>query len=267
MTVGWKAAMRGIVPKSLQVPMKFWLDRVRGYMEPEMVLLPHVVKPGFRVVDVGGNRGVYAYQFWRLGAVVEVFEPNPACLSVLAAWARGRQRVVLHAVGLSDHAGAAQLHIPVDAAGVEHDASGSLEGHDFGRAREEVISVSTLDAFAVADVQFIKIDVEGHESRVIAGAQRTLAASRPALLVEIEQRHCANPIGEVFESIRLLGYHGYYFSNGRLVPIDDFDVQRHQALGQFGQKRGMYINNFLFLHGSRIAAGEYSGLGRFGLAQ
>jgi hypothetical protein len=150
---------------------------------------------------------------------------------------------------------------------VEHDASASLEQHDFGRERAQSIVLSTLDAFGFSDIRFIKIDVEGHESRVIDGARKTLASSRPALLVEIEQRHCAGPIGDVFDRILAQGYEGYFLEKGRLLPIASFDVDQHQPTGQLGQKDGSYINNFLFLHASRRAAGEYPGLAAFGLSQ
>ena len=267
MTTGMKAILRDALPKSAQVPLKFWLDRARGYLEPEMILLPFLVKAGCRVVDVGGNRGVYAYRLWRMGAVVEVFEPNPVCLSVLEVWADGRERVRLHACGLSDEPGAAELHIPIDATGVEHDASGSLERHDFGAERVQSIAMATLDGFQLRDVTFIKIDVEGHEGRVIDGASATLAESRPALLVEIEQRHCALPIGEVFNRILAHGYVGYFLVHGRLQTIESFELGRHQDPRELGKKSGSYINNFLFLSGSRLAAGEYASLEAMGLSK
>lgn len=267
MMSGLKRAAKALLPIGLQVPVKYWSDQFRGFAEPEMALLPVLVSAGCRVVDVGGNRGVYSYRLWKLGAKVDVFEPNPVCLAVLGAWSRGKPRVTLHPCGLSDGIGSAELHIPVDDAGVEHDASASLEHHEFGQERAHAVSIATLDSFRLKEVSFIKIDVEGHEYRVIEGARETLAASRPALLVEIEQRHCAGPISDVFARILAHGYEGYFFEQGRLRPIASFNVDHHQQTGQLGQKDGSYINNFLFLHGSRRAAGEYPGLAAFGLSQ
>ena len=186
MAIGLKALLRDLVPKSAQVPIKFWLDRVRGYLEPEMAMLDHLVRPGDHVIDVGGNRGIYAFKLWKLGAVVEIFEPNPTCLAVLDAWTRGRPRVALHPVALSDRTGSASLHIPIDDAGVEHDASASVEHDGFARTRDQPVALKTLDSYAFKNIALIKIDVEGHESSVIAGSLKTLSESRPALLVEIE---------------------------------------------------------------------------------
>lgn len=252
-----KAIIRDILPRAAQVPVKYWTGRVRGFHEPEMALLPYLASPGHRVIDVGANRGTYSYKLWKLGALVEMFEPNPMCSRVLAAWSEGRSGVVLHPYGLSDHAGNAELHIPVDSEGVEHDASASIEDHSFKRMRDQIIELHTVDDFKFYDVAFIKIDVEGHEFSVIMGAEKTLARERPALLVEIEQRHCSRQIEDVFAMVLAHGYRGFYMSAGALLPLAEFNAARDQASQNFGRASGRYINNFLFLHETRCASNEY----------
>ncbi|MEG8026090.1 FkbM family methyltransferase [Sphingomonas aurantiaca] len=73
-----------------------------------MSLLPALVSRGDRVIDVGGNRGTYAYRLHALGARVEVFEPNPVCLRVLRDWASHQAAVNVHAVALSASSGTAE---------------------------------------------------------------------------------------------------------------------------------------------------------------
>lgn len=257
---GLKTKARDLLPASCQVPAKYWYGKLSGALEAEMGLLGALVSPHDRVIDVGGNRGVYAYRLWRLGARVEVFEPNPVCLGVLKAWAEGKASVSVHPTALSSGAGEASLHIPVDAAGTEHDASASLENAGFAQSRDERVSLRTLDSFGFEGVSLIKIDVEGHEHSVLEGAAATIAYSKPALLVEIEQRHISRPIGEVFEKIRGFGYRGFFIEDGRLTPLERFDSSRHQALSNFGRSKAAYINNFLFLHRDRLAAGAYGAL-------
>jgi FkbM family methyltransferase len=257
MSNGFKTVVRDLLPVRYQVPAKYWYGVFRGELEEEMKLLRFLVKPQDRVIDVGGNRGVYAYNLWRLGATVEVFEPNPTCLSVLTAWAKGKPTVHLHPVALSSHAGSANLHIPVDKLGVEHDASASIEHTGFERSRDELVSLRTLDSFDFQRVNLIKIDVEGHEYSTIEGATGTIAASRPALLVEIEQRHSSRPIGEVFAKIQGLGYQGFFVEGGRTTALEKFNGSTHQSMANFDGGKGTYINNFLFLHRERIANGEY----------
>lgn len=241
-----------------QVPAKYWYGRLRGTLEEEMKILGSLVGRHDRVIDVGGNRGIYTYQFWRLGTWVEVFEPNPTCLRILMAWAVGKSTVHLHSVALSSSFGHANLRIPIDEFGIEHDASASIENEGFAHARDQLVPLKTLDSYGFEGISLIKIDVEGHEHRVIEGAVSTIASSKPALLVEIEQRHINRPISEVFEKISGLGYRGFFMMSGRLVPLENFEVANHQAMENFGSSKAAYINNFLFLHQDRLASGAYS---------
>lgn len=252
-----RSRLRDLFPERHQVPAKYWYGWARRTLEPEMALLEHIVRPGARVADVGGNRGVYAYHLWRLGCAVDVFEPNPACCRILRAWSHGKPRVQVREVALSSSSGEACLHIPVDAQGVEHDASASLEHGDFSRAREQVVPTATLDSFHYEDVALIKIDVEGHENSVLAGSTVTLAKAKPALLIEIEQRHNKDPIDETFGMLASLGYFGFFLDGGELRNIRTFVAARDQAVSNFGAPGSRYINNFLFLHRDAIDSGRY----------
>ena len=49
------------------------------------------------------------------------------------------------------------------------------------------VKVRTLDSYAIRDVDFIKIDVEGYEPRVLRGAMETIQRDSPAILCEINQ--------------------------------------------------------------------------------
>ena len=255
-----KKLVRDQLPGNWQVPAKYLYGWLCGTLEEEMKILGALVRSGDRVIDVGANRGIYAYQLWRLGAKVEVFEPNPTCLRVLQAWAALKPRVNVHSVALSDHAGSANLHIPIDASGLEHDASASIAHDGFAHTRHQLVSLQTLDSYAFEDVRLIKIDVEGHEYHVIEGAAETLLTSMPALLVEIEQRHCDRSINEVFEKILGFGYQGFFLGCSGLEGLVNFDVHRDQSLVNFENSNGRYINNFIFLHRHRLANGAYAHL-------
>jgi hypothetical protein len=121
----------------------------------------------------------------------------------------------------------------------------------------ETVPVRTLDSFAFEQVSLIKIDVEGHETQVIEGSLSTIARSQPALLVEIEQRHCSVPIDAIFQRISALGYAGYFLHHGQLTGIDRFRLAEHQPLAALGRRDIAYHNNFLFLANSRLATGSY----------
>ena len=225
-----------------------------------MKFIDLIVQNNNRVIDIGGNRGIYAYQLWRRGARVEVFEPNPTCYRVLEVWAADKPNVNVHSVALSNRAGSANLHIPIDGSGVEHDASASIEHSGFAKARDQLVPLRTLDSYQFEGVSLIKIDVEGHEYSVIEGAEKTIVSSRPALLIEIEQRHIDRPIEAVFGKILEFGYQGFFMGILGLIPLEEFDAARHQSMENFGTGKNSYINNFLFLHCAKQNDGEYSAL-------
>lgn len=255
-----KTILRNAIPKRRQVPLKYHYARLRGDLEPELALLPFLVGRGSHAIDVGGNRGTYAYVLWKLGARLDVFEPNPECAAILTAWADGKPDIRVHGVALSSETGRAQLHVPVDEHGVEHDASASIEPAS-GRTRDFDVPLQPLDSFRFDAAALIKIDVEGHESSVLRGAAATLQKSGPALIVEIEQRHNQKPIGEIFALIAGFGYRGFFLHADRLNAIDTFDVSRHQSMEAFASRSHDYCNNFLFLQEEKLAAGRYDGLG------
>lgn len=255
-----KTYVRDLLPLKYQVPAKYMYGRLRGSLEKEMALLPLIVRNHCHALDVGGNRGTYAYRLWRLGAKVEVFEPNSECYNVLTAWAAGKSDVNIHCVALSNRSGNTNLHIPIDEAGNAHDASASIEYAGFANARDELVLLEPLDIYRFDDVGFIKIDVEGHESKVIEGAELTIAKSKPALLIEIEQRHNSTPIDSIFKKMLDYGYQGFFLEVTELVALEKFDLAIHQSMENFGRK-GQYINNFLFLHRDKLINGEYDSLG------
>lgn len=254
---GIKGFFRDLLPPSAQVPLKYYYGRFRNELEPEMALLPLLASRGDRVIDVGGNRGTYAYSLDRLGARVEVFEPNPVCLRVLRPWAKGRRSVTVHAVALSATSGTAELAIPVDGKGIEHDASASIEHGGDADVRLETVPIRTLDSFGIRDAVLIKIDVEGHEQSVVEGALETIAASMPALLIEIEQRHLSRPIEDVFAWVEALGYQGFFQRSGKLESIGVFDPAKDQIIANFNAGTGDYYNNFLFLSADKLATKVY----------
>jgi len=92
------------------------------------------------------------------------------------------------------------------------------------------VSLRRLDDYEFRDVSFIKIDVEGHEQRVIRGATETLERERPVILVEIEQRHLGSvPIITVFRQFEALGYMGGFFWGDGFLSLKEFSVDYHRT--------------------------------------
>ena len=253
-----KVRIRDLLPGRFQVPIKYYFGKICGDHEEEMKLLKKLVRREGRFIDVGANRGVYAYSMVEWCKHIELFEPNPDCAAVLNSFAAARSNLHVFEVALSDSQGEASLRVPIDASGVEHDSSAAISAIVVGRFREYCVRLTTLDSFLFGDVDLIKIDVEGHESCVINGAVKTISSQMPALLIEIEQRHLKYPISDVFRQVQNLGYEGFFLNKTNMLrPLSEFDLAIHQLAANFSSRGAHYINNFVFLHRKRLATGEY----------
>jgi len=217
-----------------------------------------IVRPGDLVVDVGANTGIYAYQLARLvgpRGAVHAIEPDPASVARLEALRRAQPNITVHAVAASDRSGTGTLHVPLFG-GKRLGALASVSLPQ-GRAPDyETVSIrlAPIDQILPASgaVAFIKVDVEGHETSVLRGAQATLRRSLPPLLIEIEQRHQQADIRRTFDDLTALGYKGYAAHARGLRPLDEFDLDRDQLAhitGDFvpGAMPPEYVHDFLFV--------------------
>ncbi len=209
--------------------------------EPELRLLPFLVPPGRIAIDVGANKGIYTLALSALAREVHAFEPNPLMVARLQRGIPANVR--LHHLALSDRAGEATLAVPRTSKGRLGHVGGSLRS-DKAVADTEKFSVRSerLDALNLNDLGFIKIDVEGFEEQVLAGAAGTLARERPVIQIELEERHTGRSIGELIRSIEVLGYQGLFLQGGMLKTLAAFEPARDHIPDQPG-----YVKDFIFL--------------------
>jgi FkbM family methyltransferase len=244
--IGSKTARLARRAPRLVLPARYWYRRLRGRADPELTVLEGLVRRGSIAVDVGANIGEYTYALARHAARVVAFEPLPECLALIRA-AR-LPNVEIHPVALSSRAGSLPLHVPV-AAELGEDTGKASFSRPEGAHRTVEVPVRTLDEMRLTNVSVIKIDVEGHEQPILEGARGTILRETPLLLIEIEQRHLANPIEEVLSAIEALGYAGYYLEGrGRFRSIATFSEAVHQRPYLSDDANPAYVNNFFFVH-------------------
>ena len=153
------------------------------------------VKPGDRVLDVGGHAGQYAVLFAALvGAAgrVATFEPDAAARAILeknVALNGFGARVRVESVALSDRPG---THRFFSRGG---NSQSSLVRSGLGGAADEsdvqvheVTTVTLDDYLAGAGLPtpaWVKIDTEGAEVAILKGAARFLAESQATVMCEL----------------------------------------------------------------------------------
>jgi FkbM family methyltransferase len=149
-----------------------------------------LVREGDLVFDVGAHLGDRAVAFSALGAKVVALEPQPSVVRWLRRIVRGDGRIEVRAEAVGQESGTARLTVSR-----RNPTVSTLSSRWRGRVAEAnpgfrsvtwdetvEVPVVTLDALieTYGVPAFVKIDVEGHESEVLAGLTRSL----PALSVE-----------------------------------------------------------------------------------
>ena len=170
---------------------------VCGSFEPnEFAFVDRVLKPGMVFIDVGANDGYYTlFAARRVGPTGKVIAVEPSSRERAHLQRNlgrnGLENVQVVAAALGAEAGFVDLHL---AHGVHagHNTLGDFAHDDVVRASSERVPLETLDAVVarqgLSRVDMVKIDVEGGEAGVVAGARKVLTTARPVLLMELNER-------------------------------------------------------------------------------
>lgn len=188
-----------------------------------------LVRPGSGAVDAGANIGCVTVLLSRwvgAGGHVFSFEPAPETFDLLE---RAVRRLALKNVepvcaALSDQPGFATLSIPAGREGIENLYEATLEGLPNDARPARAVRVRTVRLDDVVNtwnggISFIKIDVEGHEEKVLRGGLETLRRHRPALLIEIDGSldDPSTSAGRVCQTLGRMGYRPYFW-RGEWAP-------------------------------------------------
>lgn len=168
------------------------------------------------VVDVGAHVGQYTLLAAKRAAHVVAFEPSAATRARLERNVRdsGLDNVEVHPYAVGDSDGDVQI----GAAEPGNSGTAAIVGSG-GTA----VPMRTLDSVLgdrVVDV--LKIDVEGGEAGVLAGAANVLRA-RPSILMEVNGAAAVDALRALDYGIHALG------KDGRLVLLRDGDDPRDYA--------------------------------------
>ncbi|MFD6415078.1 FkbM family methyltransferase [Streptomyces sp. NPDC060194] len=187
------------------------------------------------VVDVGAHVGYYAMvaALSAPKAAVHAFEPVPPVHARLAVnhRANGLRNLHLHAEGVSDRGGRADINIRfrmnnlLSTGSTLEEFTEPLQGASTYR-----VPLTTLDeAFPEKPVDLIKIDVEGHEPHVLTGARRLLERHRPTVLLEALRESELDGLTAHFKGLDYT-FHWIAEKDGGLVPITEARPEKSRNL-------------------------------------
>lgn len=208
------------VPNNIAHMSTYVLREQEDWFEDELNFVRSYLQPGMQVIDVGANIGVYALMMaGRVGESGKVwaFEPNFLSYRFLQRGIEANQFKHVHAIqaGVSNQNRQAFLFSQSGETTV-----GKICDETIGDPIELHRLDEKYNEWGKPKIDFIKIDVEGHESEVFEGAIELLQTSDP--LVMYEFRSLATHNVELVEKLRLHGYTSYRLiaSLNLLMPID-----------------------------------------------
>jgi FkbM family methyltransferase len=169
----------------------------RDALEPEFEHLEKFLVPGGVFLDIGGNTGIYtvkAAQFFRNngGGTVVTYEPLPEMLAELNhnISANKFDNVRLRSFCLGAQSGTAEFWINFN-----RPASSGLVSRDSQATCRSMLVLRLDDVFPLEKfdrLDYVKIDVEGAEAQVLAGAIETLKKFRA--IIQLETNHLDAPL-------------------------------------------------------------------------
>lgn len=191
---------------------RFWFDTMdremggkmaMGIYEPETCdLIKKLLCPGMVCLDIGAQTGFYTCLMAQIvGADGEIiaFEPMDRSFNLIKKnidennW---QDRVSLHHLACSDSSG--EISVGIASGMVVADSNG---GH--------IIKSIKIDDLKLDHVDFIKIDVEGHEPKAINGMEKLLSSSAPVVLTEVNQYWLTQAGSSATEYMTILKDIGY----------------------------------------------------------
>ena len=182
------------------------LDCYGEYSRGEATLFAQIAAPGSVAVDVGANIGALTLPLARIigsGGTVVAIEAQRTAYQLLCANLALNEIGNVRAIHAAAGRASGRTQVPV----LDQTKPHNLGGVELSDKGGEPIAVVSIDDLQLPACHFMKIDVEGQEGSVIAGAAETIARFRPALYVENDRRH-QSP--DLIRQIRDLDYVLYW---------------------------------------------------------
>jgi FkbM family methyltransferase len=185
---------------------------VHGVYEHEQLnKIKKLVKKKEKFLDIGANIGNHSIFFSKIFKKVYSFEPHPKIYPILKYNTKDIKNIKTYNFGLSDKK---KNVLMTDG---DH-----LGGSSIKKIGKRKVRIDKLDnIFKYKKIDFIKIDVEGHELEVLKGGQKLLNYNSVILNIEFNIKDF-NPKNKIIRFLKKINYKFYYYYE---IDKSDFDVR------------------------------------------
>lgn len=190
-------------------------------------------RPGGSFLDVGANIGVLTTLMSRVagptGRVMAV-EPQPAVYALLVEVLRrnGCANATPVQALLLDRCGAADLRV---SSATPLGVGSSVLAHEIDAATIRVPAITVDALYAPRDtVDYIKVDAEGAERRILCGAAEVLGRCRPVVQVEVHGQYLSaagESAGDLFDLMQTQRYICLNLATSKETDAEQFLLNTH----------------------------------------
>ena len=156
---------------------------ISGIREPQATrYLQSILKPEWTVVDIGANIGYYALQEARVAKTVFAIEPGQDNFDHLQENIdlNGYKNVIPFQLAIGDHKGEVGFK-------VAKACNWNRIALD-GETPDDQVPMATLDDFMGGlSIDFVRMDVEGYEIKILEGMTQILKKQRPRMFIEVHR--------------------------------------------------------------------------------
>lgn len=243
----------GIGLYTLPEGYNLWLDKNKyldseiinaGYFEKDSTLLcTKLVNKGDVILDVGANTGYYTLLFAKLvgeEGSVYAFEPTSYYMNTLKknVEANSYANIHLNQFGLSNEDAEMEISIGNSSATLHWVENETPKG-------TEKITLKPLDEFVTSEkidrLDFIKIDIDGHEPLFFQGAKETLSRFNPTILLEVNHANYLQAGFNAWDFYNFLKENGYRIYSEGLREYTDLNTFLKEC-GNFAYSANIIIS-------------------------
>jgi len=184
------------------------------------------LRPGMVAVDVGANIGYFSFLMAHLvgrQGRVHAFEPYPGYIDRMCASlaVNDFEQIELHQVALSDRWGTQTLYKGLASARM---CRWSHSDPAFSKVHDTVtVACMPFDDYAregLDRLDLMKIDVDGHEMKVLQGARGTIERYKPAVVIELYEEALRDAGSSVDEVLDFFDGRGFVVFSEKGQPLD-----------------------------------------------
>lgn len=204
-------------------------DGYEGPYNGEFRVLDSLAPNCSTAFDVGSNVGHWSARFLascQPSARLWAFEPASAALGELQRRFQGEARLIVEPLALSDFIGLSSFSERI---GANHEQSSFSPSSGGDPARQINVQVTTLDAYCrdrgVERIDFLKVDAEGHDFRVLAGGRDLLEAGRVRFVQFEYESHWRRGGSTLRAALDLLTAAGFRIRVVRADGLHAFDYE------------------------------------------